>query len=259
VVGAIGNYTRRLASPHLPETERATALKFVLHLIGDVHQPLHVGHKGDHDGNLIKGPPPPRRPPCVSMGILPGGTWFGTPTNLHEVWDDKVIDKRLRDDFEPADGRFGALGATQHAYTTYLETQLRQTLARSPHVWECPTQWGGPHEVLCPAHWADESARLACAKGYEVAGRTVPAHFHFEEASPPATHPELRSLISVPCQGAYQHILPVIEQRLMQGAWRLAQVLEHKCTRAPPTPPAGVLGDGGHQHGHDADGIVPEA
>ena len=61
--------TRRPASP----TSRL-ALRFVVHLVGDLHQPLHVGKCCDKGGNDVK------------------VTWFGKPTNLHAVWDSALVD-----------------------------------------------------------------------------------------------------------------------------------------------------------------------
>lgn len=49
-------------------------LKFLVHLIGDLHQPLHVGRKEDKGGNDIQ------------------VQWFGTGSNLHRVWDSNMID-----------------------------------------------------------------------------------------------------------------------------------------------------------------------
>ena len=54
--------------------DKQVALKFLIHLVGDLHQPLHVGNGKDRGGNDIK------------------VTWFGEPTNLHSVWDTKLID-----------------------------------------------------------------------------------------------------------------------------------------------------------------------
>lgn len=55
VDGAIQNYTERLANSHLDATQRQEALKFVIHFIGDAHQPLHGGFAGDRGGNSISG------------------------------------------------------------------------------------------------------------------------------------------------------------------------------------------------------------
>ena len=55
VDGAIQNYTERLANSRLDSTQREEALKFLIHFIGDVHQPLHGGFAGDRGGNSITG------------------------------------------------------------------------------------------------------------------------------------------------------------------------------------------------------------
>ena len=60
-----------------PQAERASkveALRFYVHFVGDVHQPLHVGRRGDRGGNSIK------------------VKWFRQPSNLHSVWDSGLID-----------------------------------------------------------------------------------------------------------------------------------------------------------------------
>ncbi|MEN9918682.1 MAG: hypothetical protein RL662_1118 [Bacteroidota bacterium] len=56
-----------------PEQKR-TSLIFLIHLMGDAHQPMHVGRESDLGGNK------------VSL------FWFNEPTNLHSVWDSKLID-----------------------------------------------------------------------------------------------------------------------------------------------------------------------
>ena len=56
------------------QTEKEVALKFLVHLVGDLHQPLHVGNGRDKGGNDVK------------------VKWFGKSTNLHAVWDTKLID-----------------------------------------------------------------------------------------------------------------------------------------------------------------------
>lgn len=52
---------------------QATAIAFLVHFIGDVHQPMHVGKDGDFGGN--------------SISVL----FFNERTNLHSVWDEGII------------------------------------------------------------------------------------------------------------------------------------------------------------------------
>jgi S1/P1 Nuclease len=49
-------------------------LKLLIHFIGDIHQPMHVSRAEDQGGNRIK------------------VHWFNEPSNLHAVWDDKIIE-----------------------------------------------------------------------------------------------------------------------------------------------------------------------
>ena len=53
---------------------RRNALAFLIHFIGDLHQPLHVGRDEDQGGNKIT------------------VYWFDAKTNLHSVWDTKLVD-----------------------------------------------------------------------------------------------------------------------------------------------------------------------
>jgi len=55
--------------------DKAFYLKFLVHLIGDLHQPMHVGRAEDKGGNDIQ------------------LQWFGNGTNLHRVWDSNLIDE----------------------------------------------------------------------------------------------------------------------------------------------------------------------
>ncbi len=62
----------RTASPEAKQL----ALRFTVHIIGDLHQPLHAGNGADHGGNDVR----------VRL--------FREPTNLHAVWDSGLIDQR---------------------------------------------------------------------------------------------------------------------------------------------------------------------
>ena len=64
----------QLKDKSLTDEKRRTALKFLIHLVGDLHQPLHVGRDEDQGGNKIT------------------VYWFDEKTNLHSVWDSKLIE-----------------------------------------------------------------------------------------------------------------------------------------------------------------------
>jgi nuclease S1 len=75
VLEAIARFEKVLADRAAPRPERTQALKWLGHLVGDLHQPLHVGRGDDHGGNDVL--------------VL----WFEEPTNLHAVWDTKLIER----------------------------------------------------------------------------------------------------------------------------------------------------------------------
>jgi hypothetical protein len=73
---AIERYRDQLADASLSRRQRAEALKFVVHFVGDVHQPLHTGYRPDRGGNLFQ----------INID--------GEGSNLHSVWDGRVLQLR---------------------------------------------------------------------------------------------------------------------------------------------------------------------
>jgi hypothetical protein len=98
VVDRIAYWEERLGNPKLDRADRATALKFVVHFIGDLHQPFHslgVGRGGNDVhvrvfGQVDCGPSTPLR-----AGNAPPPP---SPCNLHSVWDSRLIARRNLDD-----------------------------------------------------------------------------------------------------------------------------------------------------------------
>jgi hypothetical protein len=54
VDGAIRNYTKRLETD-LDDVQHKEALYFLIHYVGDIHQPLHTGFASDYGGNNVRG------------------------------------------------------------------------------------------------------------------------------------------------------------------------------------------------------------
>ncbi|MGO4263525.1 S1/P1 nuclease [Lysobacter sp. TAB13] len=86
-VAAITAQTAILADRTKPQAERLQALKFVVHIVGDVHQPLHAGYAHDKGGNdfQLAIPGEPERPD-------------GYGGNLHSLWDSSLLNTRKRSD-----------------------------------------------------------------------------------------------------------------------------------------------------------------
>ena len=75
VVTAITELTRVLENPKSALNEKKYALILLVHFVGDIHQPLHIGRPGDRGGNEIK--------------II----FEDKKTNLHHLWDSILISK----------------------------------------------------------------------------------------------------------------------------------------------------------------------
>jgi nuclease S1 len=84
VVSKIAEFRAILADRHASRARRRQALRFFVHLVQDLHQPLHVADRDDHGGNRLQ----------VRFGRY-------ETTNLHQVWDAGLLLRRYRNRDEP--------------------------------------------------------------------------------------------------------------------------------------------------------------
>ena len=100
-VTALKKFTEVLQNSKSSAADKQLAVRFIVHLIGDLHQPLHVSAKARDDmgGNKIK------------------LKYFGQDSNLHKVWDSEMIDKQ------------------QLSYTEYASTLLRHIAKDEANTW----------------------------------------------------------------------------------------------------------------------------
>ena len=104
---ALDRFAATVRDPNASREDKALALKFIIHIVGDVHQPLHTGNGDDRGGNDVR------------------VRWFGNETNLHSVWDTQMIEGK-------------SLSYTE--YATWLDRQIEpaDTIAwweANPQVW----------------------------------------------------------------------------------------------------------------------------
>jgi len=133
IVTAILNYTNILNQSSSYETQ-VSALKFVVHFMGDLVQPLHLGFTTDRGGNDIS------------------GTFFTSATNLHSLWDSGIVSRRISTDFA---GKIDA-------YTSYLMSQIATQWQSQQKEWlHCDNG-----HFPCPAQWANETVPVACQSCY---------------------------------------------------------------------------------------------
>ncbi|MGK0413020.1 MAG: fructose-1,6-bisphosphatase, partial [Polaribacter sp.] len=74
LVTAINKCITILKDENSSEEDRVFYLKLLIHFVGDLHQPMHIGQKEDKGGNDFQ------------------VQWFGEGTNMHSVWDTKMIE-----------------------------------------------------------------------------------------------------------------------------------------------------------------------
>ncbi|MEH3103717.1 MAG: S1/P1 nuclease [Sphingomonas phyllosphaerae] len=81
---ALDRFSATLRDRKASADDKRMALRFIIHIVGDLAQPLHNGNGTDRGGNDLK------------------VTWFGKPTNLHSVWDSLLVDDEQLSYFEMA-------------------------------------------------------------------------------------------------------------------------------------------------------------
>lgn len=157
VVWAIRKFSAVLKNKQAPDAERADALRYLVHFVGDIHQPLHSVARatetlpeGDRGGNDFKIVSPPN--------------WKPAPRNLHFLWDmgcglfgniERPLDAKGRDEISEA---------SQLAIKLNPEVQLAKQIAN-----------------LDPEAWAEEGLALAKAKVYSLEEGKVPPPSYLEE------------------------------------------------------------------------------
>lgn len=137
IVGGLATNLAVLRDPAQPREARRDALSFVVHLVGDIHQPMHAGLREDRGGNdhQLRLDATGAPPPIESRG-----------TNLHALWDGPVLMMS---------------GLDEPAYVEALDAR----------------RWSGPDATTGSdrpfADWAEESCRLIREHALYPPGRTV--------------------------------------------------------------------------------------
>ena len=80
VIAKIEEFQKVVTDPAATAVERKEALMFLVHFVGDMHQPLHCSDNKDKGGNDVK------------------LDFFGRPSNLHSVWDSGLLGRMGKED-----------------------------------------------------------------------------------------------------------------------------------------------------------------
>jgi hypothetical protein len=151
VVSAIANHTARLADSSLPAWARGQSLRFVLHFLGDVHQPLHTEAE-DRGGNAYE--------------VI----FEGRKTNLHSVWDTLMVNKYAglgHDDEE--------LAAWAWAQRLFAQDEDGERLGMAALEDECLDD-----AAECALEWAGEANAYVCSYvlAHDVHGKDLAGDYY---------------------------------------------------------------------------------
>jgi hypothetical protein len=197
VTRAIMDQLAVLRSPDADPQKRADALRFLIHFVGDLHQPLHAVTNNDEGGNCVPVaffdlPPQLRNPQSESYA-----------PNLHGVWDTNILEK-------------AAAGKSSEEVAAELDDSFRKKIAR----WQ-----KGPANI---DGWAWESYQFAARKVYGE----LPVHIPVESSQPVRScaddnHISARILkLNEHLEDPYQNMaVPIVRERLAQAGARLALLL----------------------------------
>ena len=131
VVAKIGEFAKVLMDKSAPREERVDALKFLVHFVGDVHQPMHAAKEGA-GGN------------GVHVSFLSNNQCGPYECNLHGVWDTSMI-------MHAGMGRADYVQYLEHLITTEtLDAQAGGT----------PDQWANESVRLAKAAWVQDGTNL---------------------------------------------------------------------------------------------------
>ena len=111
IVTTLKECIRVLKNPESSKESKSFYLKFLIHLVGDIHQPLHTGKFEDRGGNDIK------------------LTFLGKPTNFHIIWDVHMIEylnmdyKQLSDELMQMKEENYSLNPDDWVYETHQDVK----------------------------------------------------------------------------------------------------------------------------------------
>ena len=167
------------------------SMKFLVHIVGDLHQPLHVSRETDRGGNTINVKFPEE---FVSFRDERFEDVMHNGWNLHSVWDDAIIQKSIKINFDNSQ--------------YLLQKSIEKELLTADNV----ERWSSCHQDVrkdCISEWAQESFHSALEYAY------VDEHGY-----------EIVDGVSL-SQEYYQTRLNIVRHRLAAGGVRLAMILEN--------------------------------
>lgn len=209
--GAIVNYTKQIFDPSKSKDERNVALKFVIHMVGDIHQPLHVSSGDDWGGNKITIPFP-------HFSTIDANN-SGRDTNLHAVWDESILVSDIYETEDSSTLKAGKYVPHYHDWSvlaTALENRMDGEWAVNKTAWQATVTGARDESELRKGLTivAQESAVDGCKYAYNYAnGSAVKMGDTLD-------------------RDYYLRARPIVEEQLAKGGVRLATILKEALTQS---------------------------
>ena len=217
------------------KAEQLLALKFLIHVLGDIHQPLHTGNGFDIGGNVC----------YVQIQKDAGGSSY--KESLHSYWDNKIV-QFLGDSYSSIlSTKKGADYAPD--YITAMKTKHPEMFTEA-----AKKQYGSGHIV----DWLNESAGVRESQGFYPDDAKFMSQFPANEAYKHRSYclwfsDQFNDVVApgskvdysqLPVLGSayFQQFGPVAELQLLKAGLRLAYLLDEVALAASrASPPAEVL------------------
>jgi hypothetical protein len=168
-------------------TERATALGYIIHLVGDIHQPLHVEDNNDVGGN------------CTAMQFFADAK----PVNLHAIWDYRLIEHQME-----------AENLTDTAYAAALNARFAAKFASVSAA-----------KAFDPVSWAWESHAIGEGVVYGELEPRIPVHQPDPQSVCSAEREKVQAMNIRIGDDYFAKAIPVIDEQVATAGFRLATLL----------------------------------
>lgn len=181
---------KNLVGSRLNKSQKMILLRYFIHILGDVHQPMHLGTPSDMGGNLCE----------VKLKGLKDNV------KLHSVWDSKIVEMIPR-----KNGKKGAM------YYPELAELVLSDIPAPSEITGTPVEWYDETRKLLPATYPDKQPtapedRTYCKRVDPVTNKVVNGKFD-------------ESKVSLLEDAFIDNAIPIVKKQLLMGGLRLAHLL----------------------------------
>ena len=199
VTRALADQVQVLRDPKSSAQAKADALRFIIHFVGDIHQPLHATTNNDMGGNCV---------PVTYFGNIPVENKPGSGSfhpNLHGIWDTDIVEH-----LSPNATSSQLAGDLDKKFSPQISSWMRQPVNFDEWAWES-------HELAEKVVYGKLPHPLPIETPRTVTSCVDP--------SDPASHDRLLKIDENLADDYQNAAAPVVEEQLAKAGARLAALL----------------------------------